>query len=197
MTYPRASLFAVAFPLLAAISACAAPPPSSGEPEPEVSPGVIVPAPALATRVRIHTDLASGLRFPLDRDLTVDAQRFDPSLPEDKLRFSIHLSAPEGPVAILDVWQNPGRLPLRAWFDAHLGFLAGERAELSERAVTRASVPAIVSTEARSPHATSRTTAVFLLGDRALRVTAIDPEGDRRARAALERILDGLEEVTP
>ncbi len=160
---------------------------------------------ATAGEYRFHSALGAKLRFPVIRaGVLIEERHFDQSLPASKFRHSIHLSTEAGPAVILEVWDNPRGLDLHAWFDAHLAFLINsasgadeaspaEHVRVSERPMTRARVAGILVEQPPSPQAPSQSIAVFALGDRIIRVSGINPEGNPTARAMFDRVVEQIE----
>jgi hypothetical protein len=148
----------------------------------------------LAPGYRLHTDQATRLRFPVrTAGITVESRHFDATLPTYKFRHSIRLLEGKHLSLLIDVWDNPRRLPLATWFDEHLAYLVGEATDVSERAVTAARLPGILLAEPASEQAASQAIAVFAYGDQVFRVTCLDPVGDAAARDSFEAILAALE----
>ena len=176
------------------VAACTTGPAPVGDP-------VESPPPAPATTIttttadfRLETELLVGARFPvLATGVSVDVRHFDPTLPAHKFRHSIRLATSTGPAVLIDVWDNPQRILLRAWFDATLGFLVQETTKQSERTMSSAHLAGILLEEPASPQAGSQAIAVFAFGAQVVRVTCIDPEGDPVARRLFERVVDEIE----
>lgn len=156
-------------------------------PQPEASP-------IAAGEVRPHHEPLSRVRFPVPANgVSVDERHYDPTLPANKFRHSLRLSTEGRTVVVIDVWDNPKRLALRPWFDAHLAFLAGARTQVSERPVSRARTTGILLREPRSPEARSQAIAVFASGEQVFRVTCIDDENDAAARRLFDLVVDQFE----
>lgn len=158
---------------------------------------------------RFHSALGARLRFPVLRSgVVIEERHYDPSLPAHKFRHSIQLSTDAGPAVILEVWDNPQGLDVRAWFDAHLAFLVTPESEvdegssagtprMSERAMTRKRTAGILVEQPPSGQAPSQSIAVFALGDRMIRVSGLNFEGNATARALFERVVEQIDaEVT-
>lgn len=166
----------------------------------EAPPIAADPAPAQpAARAPLYHEPTTRLRFPLAAEgVSVEARHHDPSLPPQKIRHSLRLLVGGRVAVLIDVWDNPAKLALRPWFEAHLAYLARSTTEVSERVVTRARVPGILLREPRSPQALSQRIAVFAAGDRVIRVTCLDDEGHPEHLAIFERVIDELSsEVAP
>lgn len=178
-------------PLLALLAvACAPEAPPAGEP---AGARLAAPPAALAVaELRVHADPVTGVRLPVPAGATVDERHFDPTLPEHKFKHALRVTT-DRTVILVDAWDNPRDLPLRAWFDTHLAFLVDATTVVDERPVTRAHLPAILLVQPPSPQARSQAVAVFAAGARVFRVTAIDPEGDPAVRRLFDQILDGME----
>lgn len=213
MSLPRAVLqravLACAPALLAACSV-GAPPVDDPVEVPAAAPIVASAArPAKADDYRLHSALGAKLRFPVLRSgVVIEERHYDPSLPAHKFRHSIQLSTDAGPAVILEVWDNPQGLDVRAWFDAHLAFLVTPESEIdegssagtprmSQRPMTRARTAGILVEQPSSSQAPSQSIAVFALGARILRVSGLNFEGNPTARALFERVVEQIDsEVT-
>jgi hypothetical protein len=207
-TLPGAALRAGLLGAAGLVAACSVGAPAIDEPAEEPASAPIVASAALQAKpgeYRFHSAVGARLRFPVLRaGVLIEERHFDPSLPASKFRHSIHLSTEAGPAVILEVWDNPQRLDVHAWFNAHLAFLVspGSRSEesppgdaprVSERPMTRARVAGILVEQPPSPQAPSQSIAVFALGDQIVRVSGLDPEGNAKARAMFERIVEQID----
>lgn len=167
-------------------------------PAPDRAEATAKPAPAApafaAGELRLHSEPLSRVRFPVpSAGVSVDELHYDVTLPAKKFRHSIRLAVEGRTVVLVDVWDNPARLALRPWFDAHLAFLAGARTTVSERPMSRARTTGILLHEPASPEARSQAIAVFASGEQVFRVTAIDDENDAEARRLFELVVDQIE----
>ena len=135
------------------------------------------------------------VRFPLLPGVSVEARHYDPTLPLKKFRHSIQLVTNDGVAVLIDVWDNPGRRALDEWFGEHLSFLIDAETKVSERAVTKNGLRAILLEQPRSEQAISMAVAVFASGTQVFRVTCIDFDADGSAlpRALFEAVLAQLE----
>ena len=135
------------------------------------------------------------IRFPLLPGVTVEARHFDPTLPLKKFRHSIELVTNDGVAVLIDVWDNPGHRALDDWFGEHLAFLIDAETRVSERAVTKHGLRALLLEQPRSEQAISMAVAVFAAGEQVFRVTCIDAAADGSAlpRALFETVLAQLE----
>jgi hypothetical protein len=164
--------------LLGAAPACSAP---------AADPAPVDPAP-VAYRAE-HVEPVTGVRFPVvDPDLTVAVRHHDPSLPAHKFKHSFRLARDGRVVVLVDVWEDPERRSLAAWYDAHLAFLDRAPARRSERPMGRAGESGILVEIPPSPQARGQVVAVLAHGGRVVRVTGMDPESDPAAR----RVFDAL-----
>jgi hypothetical protein len=191
----------LAGPLVLA-AACSNEPPTNPEPRPApaVAPAALAAATAIPAErqggkggARMQAEPVIGVRFPLPAAMRFEAEHFDPSLPTSKFRHSIRIATDEGPVVLIEVWDNPERQALRPWFDEILGFLVDASTRVSERPMSSAHVQGILLEQPRSAQANSQAIAVFASGTRVFRVTCIDPEGDAAARQAFEHIVDQID----
>ena len=200
MTRPRRELRCLAIlaaPILAA--ACSTEPPANignhaEEPALAAQPG----APA-AGELRFHSESLTRIRFPvLASGVTVDEMHYDPSLPAYKFKHQMRLATDSGPAVVIDVWDDPARPAVRAWFDQHLAGLVDAETRVSERPMARTRAAGILLRQPRSTQALSQAIAVFAVGAQIFRVTAIDYEGNPVARRLFDEVVEQLEVgVTP
>lgn len=166
----------------------------------ETPPAQETAARAEALRGARFTEPATAIRFPLPEGVTVAVKHHDPSLPLEKFRHSLHLSTERGIQVLIDVWDNPTRLPLETWFSQHLQFLIDGDTRLTEASVTRAAVRGLVLEQPSSQMAPSLAVAVFAWQGQIFRVTGVDSDAeiDPSGRRLFFQILEGLElGVTP
>lgn len=140
-----------------------------------------------------HVDGPSALAFAIpDVGFRITAEHFDEKTTElHQFVHSFTLVAPAGPAVSIDVWRNPERTPLGAWFDKHLAYLLAPGSTASRKPSR------IVISQPRSPQSYGRRVEVFVLGgpgheQRMVRVT-LHNEADEPSRKAYERVLITLE----
>ncbi len=186
------------------VAACPVGAPAIDEPVDELAAAPIGAGARLQTKAgeyRFHSAVGARLRFPVPRaGVLIEERHYDPGLPASKFRHSISLSTEAGPAVIVEVWDNPRGLDLHAWFNAHLAFLINPdspgdegKPRVSERSMTRARVAGILIEQPSSAQAPSQSIAVFALGDRMIRVSGINPEGNATARAMFDRVVEQLD----
>ena len=155
------------------------------------------PTPSSAKRAEaLHvddrfSDDASGLSFPLPSGVSVTVQHFDPTLPAWKFRHLIELSTVEGTVVVIEIWDNPGRQPVRAWFDDNMRDFVDAETRLSLREATTGRLEALLLEQPQSPQAPSLAIAVFGTSRRIVAMTCVDADaiGSGFPRALFERLL--------
>lgn len=182
--------------LLAAVSVsvgCSEGPDSAARQQAAVESAATRPGEGVSAELLV--DEASGVRFPLPPGVGADVQHFDPTLPPWKFRHLIELHTTQGVAVIIEVWDNPARQPLEAWFEENMAFLVDGETRVSQRAVTTAKVPALLLEQPRSPMAVSLGFAIFAAGARVYRVSVIDADAEVSAypRALFEQVLDQLD----
>lgn len=142
-------------------------------------------------------DAESGLSFPLPAWVTSEVQHFDPTLPAHKFRHLIELSTSEGTAIVINVWDNPSQLPMRAWFDANMAFLLelNPEARVSQREATTDRLETLLIEAPESEQAPSLATAVFATSRRVFAITCVDADGvgSRYPRVLFEKLLAELQ----
>jgi hypothetical protein len=154
--------------------------------------GAAKQTPARAANPTRFEDAVTGVRFAIPEDLAVEAQHFDATTPEEKIRDSFTLASLRADVLAIDLWQNPRALPLAKWFDENLSFVRDGNEFIKWRGMTRAGVTGMLIERPRSVQAYGQRIALFEAGSRIVRVTCVD-EDDPRALAAFELVLGSFE----
>jgi len=148
---------------------------------------------ASAGAKRTVSDAAAGLSFVLpELGLEVSAEHYDASAPPQKIKHSVVLSSVAGTVLRIDVWDDPERLGLRAWFDKYLSFTSLSASTLDRTSVGLQQLPAIVVDQLRSPQSQARRIVVLEHAGRVFRITCLNSE-DETARQVLQEVLDSFE----
>lgn len=94
-----------------------------------------------------------------------------------KIKETLTLLAEGRAAAVaVDVWVNPERLPLAAWFDRHLGYLTRYGGTVTRTSGTGRETEVWFVEQAASPQAHSRKTAVFAVSGLVFRVTCLNAE---------------------
>lgn len=134
---------------------------------------------------RRHRDAASGVEFPLPFSGFHFESRHSAPRAEDALRVARHawvISGPWGAEVTVDAWDNPAKVSLEAWVEAHLSFLyLGEPSLFSGPASAR-SLPSLGFHHVRTGQAFARRTVVFAAGARLFRVTCENADDARMLR---------------
>jgi hypothetical protein len=137
--------------------------------------------------MRPQRDTRAKLRYLVPAaGYRVTGNHFPRSTPE-KLRHSIVFAEGRHEVLSIEVWDNPAGTPLPQWFEQNLAFMRTRDASVRE------APNAIEVVHPRSPQALARRAAIFALGGRVLRVTAIDDD-DPRVRSLFGRVLSSIAE---
>ena len=147
-------------------------------------------------------DLIAQLSYSAPRRALVTSRHFDASLPAGKIRHEIRIE-PEGHAEVrIDVWDDPERRPLAAWFERHMAFLRQGAERVQPLALTRARLDGMLIDHPRSPQSASMRTALVSSGARVFRLTCLDAD-DAVSHALFTRLLTDLapdesnQEVTP
>lgn len=162
-------------------------------PSQATSAGEPAPSPAAAASPLVYAEATLGCRFTLpDMGLRAVTDHFDPATPPYKMKHSIAVTSPVGPVLRVDVWDDTEHLGLKAWFEKYLSFTVTPDAAVESRLLGKGGVPGIVVDQKRSPQSQAKRIAVFAQADRVFRVTCFDSE-DAAALEAFQTVLGSFE----
>lgn len=147
---------------------------------------------------QLFADSPSGARFSLpSRGLRTSVEHYDATLPPQKIRHSVTVTAVGTRLVRIDLWDNPEKLSLQQWFERHLAFTVADGATVEQRRVGVSHAEGIVVNQLRSPQSEARRIAVFASGARIVRVTCYD-SADEQSVKVFDRVTESFDsEVTP
>jgi hypothetical protein len=139
---------------------------------------------------RGYSDEASGLSFEVPlAGFLLEARHFEPELPVGQVKHLFTLSGPTGPEVTVDVWVDPSKPDVSAFFEAYLAFMRDGETAIASGVVSKQRVAGLLLAQPRSGQSFGRKAAVFAVGDRVFRITCLDKD-DARARKVFERLLE-------
>lgn len=190
----------VALAIVPLLAACGTDVPLTAAPVDSVDSHPTLAAPAIAAPralgpgLRMHTEAVTGVRFPVPKaGITVEERHFDPTLPTYKFRHAIKIKTEEGLRVLIEVWDNPEKVPLDAWFTENMSFLVRDATQVSERPMTSARLPGVLLQEPASEQAASQAIGVFAFHEQVFRVTGIAVDEDASVKEMFDRVLDQIE----
>jgi len=140
---------------------------------------------------RKHTS-ALGYSLPTPAAFTVVVEPAPADTPADRAQEAVVLQQGGVGVVRVEVWRNPKKWTLQAWFDAEMGFLLVNGAQLGKARATRKAVPALVLDTPRSPQSYARRLLFFAVGPLLVRATC-ENVSDAAALAALGTVQAGFD----
>lgn len=147
---------------------------------------------------RLQSDAAARCRFPVPATgAELRSRHFSAELPANKLRHELTVLLDGAPLVRIDVWDDPLRQPVDAWFAANLAGTRSQTTLAEHRTLTARAVEGLVLVDPASPQSPARTAAIVAMEGRVFRVTCLDSDRPE-ARSVCEELLAGLEpEETP
>ena len=138
-------------------------------------------------------DRAGGIRFAAPAGLTVEAEHWPGVKEPGVIRHMYTLSAQGRERLRVELWRNPDRTPLAAWFERHLAFMRDGVARVSWGPVV-ADGPAVSGMHfvwPRSGQSTGQRIVLFQLGKLVVRITCQDGQ-DQELVAAFQELVGSL-----
>jgi hypothetical protein len=157
-------------------------------PSPPAPPAALT---ASAAPARRFLDPVTGVGFELEGGLQAEAEHHgggDPS----RIRSSLVIGPPLQPLVGVDLWENPSRLSLPDWFEAHLAFVRDRHAVIRWSVGARQRTLTMLIERPRSPQAFGQRIALLALRGQVVRITCYDVD-EPVAAAAFERALSSFE----
>ena len=141
---------------------------------PEKEEGRAIRTGAPRTTGQAFIDDEAGIRFQIPSGMAVETEHYPGVTEPGVIRHMFTLTAEQKERLRVELWLNPGRIPLAPWLQRHLDFMRDGLARESWGPVAEGQVRGVHFVWPRSGQSTGQHIVLFSLEDKIIRVTCQD-----------------------